>query len=182
MNPGETKVYWKIITLALLTLLFSPVLIFQPGNYLIHLIHMVSIHYSAPRILKLKEILSKCYNCFKDKWTDRLVLVWNGYTVVGRAEERHLSERHWITNTKPTSTSAYLYVGTQDKSFQPYLLRRALGNVFGKVNFCGPQILEGGDGLARTLMATFCGTGEYSYTEGLQLLSQLTYSKYWGKL
>lgn len=54
---------------------------------------------------------------------------------------------------------------------QPYLLRRALDNVFGKPSFWGLQILEGGDGTVRMLLATSCRIWEYCYAQGLQLLS-----------
>ena len=62
---------------------------------------------------------------------------------------------------------------------QLYVLRRAFGSVFGKPNFYGLQILEGGDGIVKTLLATSCRIWEYCYTQGLQLPSPVPYTKYW---
>lgn len=95
----------------------------------------------------------------------------NSTECLGSAEERQ-NFRH--KNLQPVVQIHMLELKMQrlETAFvQPYLLRRALDNVFEKPSFWGLQILEGGDGTVRTLSATSCGIWEYCYTQGLQLLS-----------
>lgn len=122
----------------------------------------LQVRFLASEYWNWKKLPWGVHNCFRDKWTC-CSLKMDCTEWLGNAEEKHNLERLNCRHKNLHLIVQICMLGTQDKFFktafvQFYTLKRAFYSVFQGKNFCGLQIWEGGDGIARTLKATTsCG-------------------------